>query len=91
MRKVFRRVLKYAARILQTTGRQTRGSVAVRIYYTGIGSIPMDSYISERRFRAIMEREKNGLNEACPYDPNTCGLLELVSWAGAEMSVPPNE
>ena len=91
MRKVFRRVLKYAARILQTTGRQTRGSVAVRIYYTGIGSIPTDSYISERRFRAIMEREKNGLNEACPYDPNTCGLLELVSWAGAEMSVPPSE
>jgi hypothetical protein len=91
MHKVFRRVLKYAARILQTMGRQTRGSVAVRIYYTGIGSIPTDPYISEHRFRAIMELEKNGLNETCPYDPNTCDLLELVGWAGAEMFVPQNE
>ena len=60
----------------------------VRIYYTGIGSVPLKPYISEKCFREIMELEKDRFNEKCPYDPNTCDLLDLMEWAGAEMYVP---
>lgn len=63
----------------------------VRIYYTGIGSIPTELYISEERFREIMELEKDNFNEMCPYDPNTCDLLELMEWTGAEMYVQQSE
>ena len=63
----------------------------VRIYYTGIGSIPSVRYISEECFRAIMDLEKDRFNEMCPFDPNTCDLLELMEWAGAEMYVSQSE
>lgn len=63
----------------------------VKIYYTGIGSVPIELYISEERFRAIMDLEKDNFNETCPLDPNTCDLLELMEWAGAEMYVPQSE
>jgi endogenous inhibitor of DNA gyrase (YacG/DUF329 family) len=63
----------------------------VRIYYTGIGSISSETSISEECFRKIMELEKDNFNEKCPFDPNTCDLLDLMEWAGAEMYVPQNE
>jgi hypothetical protein len=63
----------------------------VRIYYTGIGCDPSEPYISEECFRGIMELEKDRFNEKCPYDPNTCDLLDLMEWAGAEMYVSQNE
>lgn len=63
----------------------------VRIYYTGIGSIPSALYISEECFRAIIDLEKDRFNETCPYDPTTCDLLDLMEWTGAEMYVPQNE
>ena len=63
----------------------------VRIYYTGIGSISSEPYISEECFREIMELEKDNFNEKCPHDPNTCDLLDIMEWAGAEMYVPQNE
>jgi endogenous inhibitor of DNA gyrase (YacG/DUF329 family) len=60
----------------------------VRIYYTGIGSISSEPSISEECFRGIMELEKDNFNEKCPFDPNTCDLLDLMEWAGAEIYVP---
>lgn len=65
--------------------------IPVRIYYTGIGSISSEPYISEKCFREIMELEKDNFNEKCSHDPNTCDLLDLMEWAGAEMYVPQNE
>jgi len=63
----------------------------VRIYYTGIGSIPSALYISEECFRAIIDLEKDRFNEPCPYDPNTCELRDLMDWTGAEMYVSQTE
>ena len=57
----------------------------VRINYTGIGSIPSALYISEECFRAIIDLEQDKFDEVCPYDPNTCDLVDLMEWTGAEM------